>query len=400
MGVVSPVGNDIATFWASLCEGRSGISRITRFDSSAFKTHIAGEVADCGPSDLSPKEINRLDPYSVFALAAADQAMAQSGLDIDREDPDRCGVVIGSGIGGIGTIADEVVRLHEGGPRRVSPFMIPKGLTNMASGNVAIRLGFRGPNKAVISACASSNSCIGEGATLIESGRVDVMIVGGSEAPIVPFALAGYSSMKALSTRNDEPERASRPFDKDRDGFVMSEGAGILVLESEEHAKARGAEILAVVLGMGESCDAYHIVAPRPGGSGGASALRHALNAAQISTQDVDYFNAHGTSTQQNEAEEALGLRAVFGDDMPPVSSTKSMMGHLQGASGAVEAIACILAIRHGIIPPSINFDTPDPECAVNLVANEARDADIEIAVSNSLGFGGHNAALVLKRYG
>ena len=298
------------------------------------------------------------------------------------------------------SIQDEVIRLHEGGPRRVSPLMVPKGLTNMASGSIAIRLGLRGPNKAVVTACSTANHCIGDAIDLIRLGRADIVLAGGTEAPIIPFAVAGFSSMRALSTRNDEPQRASRPFDKDRDGFVMSEGAGILVLESEEHARARGAEILAEAAGLGDSCDAFHITAPMEDGSGSARAIHLALKEAGVNPADVNYYNAHGTSTTLNEPGEAKALRAVFGESMPLVSSTKSMTGHLLGAAGAIEAIASIMAIRDGIIPPNINFETPDPECIVNLVANTARQAKVAIAVSNSLGFGGHNAALVLRRYG
>ncbi len=400
MGVVSPVGNTLRTFWSSLVEGRSGIGPITHFDTENFKTTIAGEAEDCAPEGMTPKEIHRMDRYSVFAIEAADQAWKQSGLDKDRIDLDRSGVVIGSGIGGIGTIAEEVVRLHEGGPRRVSPLMIPKGLSNMASGNVAIRYGLRGPNKAIVTACASANQSIGEAVALIRYGRVDMMLAGGAEASIVAFGVAGFISMRAMSRRNDEPTRASRPFDKDRDGFVMGEGAGVLVLESEEYARARGAEIFAEVVAVGESSDAYHITAPLEDGSGCAKAVQRGLDESRIDPEDVSYFNAHGTSTVLNEIGEAKSLRTVFGEEMPLVSSTKSMTGHLLGASGAIEAIACIMAIREGVIPPSINFDTPDPECAVNLVANEAREADVAIAVSNSLGFGGHNAALVLQQYG
>ena len=399
MGVVSPLGNTLADFWSALVAGRSGIRTITRFDASTFRTKFAGECADVMPVGFAEKDARRLDRYSLFAVEAADQAWRQSGLDINQEDSDRCGCIVGSGIGGIETIQDEVIRMHTGGHRRVSPFMVPKGLANMASGNVAVRLGLRGPNKSVVTACAAGNHCIAEGAIQIRIGRADVMIVGGSEAPIIPFSLAGFSNMKALSTRNDDPQRASRPFDKDRDGFVIAEGAGALVLESEEHAKARGAEIFAEFAGMGESCDAYHITAPREDGSGGASAMRHALRDAGIGPGDVDYFNAHGTSTQHNEAGEAKSLHTVFGPKMPLVSSTKSMTGHLLGAASAIEAIACIQAIRHGIVPPNINFETPDPDCEVNLVANIAREARVEIALSNSIGFGGHNAAIVLRRY-
>lgn len=400
IGVVSPVGNDLDTYWHSLCEGRSGIATITRFDTSAFKVHIAGEAEECVPAGMSPKDIRHHDLYSIFAIEATDQALRHSGLDLDKEDRNRCGVLIGSGIGGIGTITEEVVRLHEGGPRRVSPFMIPKGLLNMASGSVAVRFGLRGPNKAIASACASANHCIGDGAALIIANRADVIVAGGAEAPVVPFGLAGFGAMRALSRRNDEPERASRPFDKDRDGFVVGEGAGIFILESEEHAQARGAEILAEVAALGESCDAYHVTAPRPDGSGAAYSMASALKQARTDPEDIDYINAHGTSTVYNELSEAKALRTVFGEAMPPVSSTKSMTGHLLGAAGAIEAIACVMAIRDGVLPPSINFETPDPECEVNLVANEAREADVAIAMSNSLGFGGHNTTLILRRYG
>ena len=400
MGVVSPLGNDVATYWDNLKSGRSGIRTITRFDASAYRTTFAGQCEDPVPEGFSPKDARRHDVYSLFAIEAADQAWKHAGLDISWEDPDRCGVVIGSGIGGIETIQDEVIIMHDNGPKRVSPFMIPKGLANMASGNVAMRFGLCGPNKSVVTACASANHSLGEAAMQIRSGRADVMLAGGSEAPVTQFGISGFSQMRALSTRNDAPEKASRPFDKDRDGFVMGEGAGVLVLESEAHALNRGAEILAEFAGMGESCDAYHITAPRPDGAGGIKALLHALDDAHINPEDVDYYNAHGTSTPHNEVSEATALRAVFGDNIPLVSSTKSMMGHLLGAAGAVEAIAGVLAIRHGVAPPNINYDTPDPECLVNLVANEAREADIEIVLSNSLGFGGHNAAVVLRRYG
>ena len=400
MGVVSPVGNDVDTFWKSLVEGRSGIVPNTRFDVTDWRTRIAGLAADCAPEGMTPKDIHRQDRYSIFAVEAADQAWRQSGLELSSINADRAGVIIGSGIGGIETIQDEVIRMHEGGPRRVSPLMVPKGLVNMASGNVAIRLGLKGPNKAIVTACSTANHCIGEAADLIRLGRADVMLAGGSEAPINKFSISGFMAMRALSTRNDEPTRASRPFDKDRDGFVIAEGAGILVIESEDHARARGAEILAEVSALGESCDAHHITAPMEDGSGSAKAIRLALDEARLNPDDVDYYNAHGTSTPLNEPGEAKALRLVFGENMPPVSSTKSMTGHLLGAAGAVEAIASIQAIRLGIIPPNINFETPDPECLVNIVANESRRADVAIVVSNSLGFGGHNAALVLRRYG
>lgn len=399
MGVVSPVGNSVAAFWDSLINGRSGIGPTTRFDPVDHRTKISGQAAEVTPAGFTPKDMHRVDRNAVFAVEAADQAWKQSGLDPARIDLDRAGVIVGSGIGGIETIQDEVLRMAEGGPRRVSPLMVPKGLTNMASGTIAIRLGLRGPNKAVVTACSTANHCIGDALDLIRLGRADIILAGGTESPIIPFAMAGFSSMRAMSTRNDDPQRASRPFDKDRDGFVMGEGAGILVMESEEHAKARGAEILAEVAGLGESCDAFHITAPVESGAGSARAIQNALVEAGINPGDVDYYNAHGTSTPLNEPAEAKALRIVFGEKMPLVSSTKSMTGHLLGAAGAIEAVASILAIRHGIIPPNINFETPDPDCTVNLVANTARHVRVAVAVSNSLGFGGHNAALVLRRY-
>ena len=399
MGVVSPVGNEVEHFWNALCEGRSGIRRIERFDTTRYPSQIAGIAEDCAPAGMSPKEIHRMDRYSLFAIEAVDRAWAQAGIDMDREDPFRCGAMIGTGIGGIETITIDVVRLAEGGPRRVSPLMMPKALVNMASGNVAIRLGLRGPNKAVVSACASATHCIGDSANLIRHGRVDVMVSGGAEASVVPFGLAGFAAMKALSCRNDEPERASRPFDLDRDGFVIAEGAGVLVLESEEHARARGTSILGELAGYGESCDAYHVTAPSPDGEGAVAAMRGALDDAGMNPSEVDYFNPHGTSTKYNDAAECLALRKVFGEASPPVSSTKSMVGHLLGAAGGVEAAVCLLSIRDGILHPSINYETPDPECPVNIVANEAQQAKVGAAMSNSLGFGGHNASIVLKRY-
>ncbi len=401
MGIVSPVGNTIDTFWNSLCNGKSGIGRITNFDPTEYKTQIAGQVDEVIPEGYSNKDLNRQDPYSIYAIEASDQAWKDAGLDSykDKLDLDRCGAIIGSGIGGITTIQDEVIRLHEMGPRRVSPMTIPKGISNLGSGNVAIRHGLRGPNKSIVTACASSNHCIGEGADLIRLGRADLMLVGGAEAAICGFSIAGFAAMRAMSTRNDDPERASRPFDKDRDGFVMGEGAGVMVIESEAHAKARGATILAEVGSLGESCDAFHMTAPLADGSGGAKAMFNALKQSQINVEEVSYFNAHGTSTSLNEKGEAQALRTVFGEDMPFVTSTKSMTGHLLGAASAIEGISCVLSIRDGIIPPTINYETPDPECMVNLVANEAREVAVEVAMSNSLGFGGHNASLLLKKY-
>lgn len=398
-GVVSPLGNSVETFWKGLCEGRSGIRRIDRFDPSEYACQIAGMAEDCTPEGMSPKDLRRRDRYTQFALFAADQAWNQAGLDVNRANPERCGAIVGSGVGGFDTIQEQVTVLVQRGPKRVSPMLAPMALINMASSEICIRLGLQGPNRAVVTACATGNHCIADAADAIRMGKADVMLTGGAEATIVPICLAGFSSMKALSRRNDEPERASRPFDADRDGFVMGEGAGILVLESEAHAKARGAEILGEVAGYAESCDAFHVTAPREDGSGAARAMRNALLDARVDPEAVGYFNAHGTSTKYNDLAESRALLTVFGESMPPVSSTKSMIGHLLGAAGAVEAIACLMAIREGVIPPSINYETPDPECPINIVANEARKADVEIAMSNSLGFGGHNSSLILKRY-
>ncbi|MFA6243888.1 MAG: beta-ketoacyl-ACP synthase II [Candidatus Hydrogenedentales bacterium] len=400
MGVVSPLGNDVKTFWTSVCAGKSGIGPLDRYDASALPTQIAGQVEPCAPADIAPKEIRRKDLYSIYALVASDEAWAQSGLDMSREVPERCGAIIGSGIGGITTLIEGHEVFLKEGYRHLSPLTIPKLLINIAAGEVAMRFGLRGPNKSVVSACATGAQCISDAANLIRLGQADVMLAGGSEASLTAFSMGGFCAMKAMSRRNDEPQRASRPFDADRDGFVMGEGAGILVLESEEHAMARGATILGEIAGYGETSDAYHLTAPSPDGSGVAASMRNALNDAKANTSDIAYINAHGTSTKHNDATESTALRTVFGEGMPPVSSTKSMMGHLVGAAGSVEAIICFLAIRDGILPPSINYETPDPECAVNIVANHAREARVDIALSNSLGFGGHNATLVCKRYG
>jgi len=400
MGVVSPVGNTVDQFWSSLCAGKSGVRRIDRWDTSDLGCQIAGMAEDVSPHNLDPKEQRRHSRFTIFAVEAANQAIAQAGLNMDELDPYRAGVLLGSGIGGIDVIYENCVKHAQGGPRRVSPLMIPTGISNMAAGVVAITHNFRGLNKCVVTACASGAHSIGDAADMIRLGKADVMLAGGTEATIIPFGIAGFGAMRALSTgRNDAPETASRPFDLDRDGFVMGEGAGVLVLESEERARARGAEILCEIASMGESCDAYHIAAPREDGATVAAAMKSALQQAGVSPSEVGYFNAHGTSTKLNEAMESKALQLVFGDAMPPVSSTKSMTGHLLGAAGAIEAIACIQAIRTGVIPPNINYDTPDPECVVNLVANEAREQDVAIAMSNSLGFGGHNACLLMRRY-
>ncbi len=399
MGVVSPAGNDLNSFWTALCQGRSCIRRIAHFDPELLTSKIAGVAEDVVPEGMGPKEVRRQSRYTLFALEAADQAWRQAGLDIAREDPFRCGVFVGGGIGGIDSIYENSVKNHTDGPRRVSPFVMPQGLINMAAGLVAIRLGLQGPNRAIVTACTTGTQSLGAAADLIRMGKADVMVAGGAETSVIPFGMAAFCSMRALSTRNDEPERASRPFDAERDGFVMGEGAGVMILESEDHARARGAHIFAELAGMGETCDAHHVTAPSPDGTGAAEAMRAALRQAEMAPDEIGYYNAHGTSTKLNDASEAQSLRLLFGDDMPPVSSTKSMIGHLLGAAGAVEAITCILTMNHGIITPNINYEHPDPECIVNLVANEARETQVNSAMSTSLGFGGHNAAIIFRRY-
>jgi 3-oxoacyl-[acyl-carrier-protein] synthase II len=400
MGVVSPLGNGVEALWDGLTSARSAIRAITGWDTEAFPCKIAGIAEDVVPEGFGKKDLLRQSRFILFAIEAADQAWRQAGLSLDAENPHRCGTIIGSGIGSIEDIYESAIKLPEHGPRRIAPMMLPKGLSNMASGAVAIRLGLMGPNRAIVTACATGSQSIGDAADMIRLGKADVMLAGGSESTIIPFGIGAFAAIRALSTHfNDTPERASRPFDKERDGFVMGEGAGVLVLESEEHARARGAEILGEVAACGESCDAYHVTAPREDGSGAAAAMRAALDEAGLNPGDIDYFNAHGTSTPLNEPGEARALRSVFGEAMPPVSSTKSQMGHLLGAAGAVEAVVCLLAIQRGLFPANINFETPDPDCEVNLVANSPREGRIAIAMSNSLGFGGHNASLILRRY-
>ncbi|MFA7692663.1 MAG: beta-ketoacyl-ACP synthase II [Candidatus Hydrogenedentales bacterium] len=398
LGVVSPVGNNCTTFWDNLVEGRSGI-RAADFVDERTASRIAGMAEDVVPDTMSPKELKRQSRFILFALEAANQAWAQSGLDMNHEDPYRCGVYLGTGIGGIQDIEENALKLHESGPRRVSPLLMIKGLSNMAAGTVAMQFGLQGPNACVVTACATGAQSIIAAANAIRLGQADVMLCGGTEATVIPYGLAAFSSLRALSTRNDAPEQASRPFDRDRDGFVLSEGAGVLVLESEAHARSRGAEILATLAGTAETSDAYHPVAPRPDGSGAAASMRLALQQAGIAPDQVDYCNAHGTSTRLNDVAESLAFLDVFGTDTPFVSSTKSIMGHLLGAAGVVESIACILTIRYNTIHPNINYDYPDPECPINVVGNTAREVLVDIALSNSLGFGGHNATLVFQTY-
>jgi 3-oxoacyl-[acyl-carrier-protein] synthase II len=402
VGAVTPLGNNVKAFWEGLLTGKSGVGLITAFDTTEFPVKIAAEVKDFNPEEyIDKKEVKRTDRFVQFAIAAAKMAVEDAKLDITEENAENVGVYIGSGIGGIATWEEQHRILMEKGPRRVSPFFVPMMIANMASGQVSIALGAKGPNSAAVTACASATHSIGDAFKIIERGIADVMITGGAEAGIRPIALAGFSNAKALSTRNDEPQKASRPFDKDRDGFVMGEGAGVLVLESLEHAKKRGATILAEIIGYGMSADAYHVTQPAPGGEGAARAMIAALKDAEVKPEEVDYINAHGTSTEYNDKFETLAIKQALGEHAykVAVSSTKSMTGHLLGAAGGVEAVACVLSIRDSVVPPTINYETPDPECDLDYVPNEARKMDVNVAMSNSLGFGGHNATIVFKKY-
>ncbi|WP_047151618.1 beta-ketoacyl-ACP synthase II [Aneurinibacillus tyrosinisolvens] len=402
VGAVTPLGNDAKTFWDGLLAGKSGVDLIKAFDTSEYPAKIAAEVKDFNPEDyMDRKEMKRTDRFVQFAMAAAKMAVADAGLNVSEENAENVGVYIGSGIGGLGTWEDQHTVLMEKGPRRVSPFFIPMMIANMASGQVSIMLGAKGPNSAAITACASATHSIGDAFKIIQRGIADVMITGGAEATVRPMAVAGFCSAKALSTRNEEPQKASRPFDLNREGFVMGEGAGVLVLESLEHAQKRGATILAEIIGYGMSADAYHLTQPAPGGEGAARAIGHALKDAAIQPEDVDYINAHGTSTELNDKFETMAIKKAFGDHAYKVaiSSTKSMTGHLLGAAGGVEAVACVLSLRDQVVPPTINYETPDPECDLDYVPNEARKMDVNVVMSNSLGFGGHNATIILKKY-
>ncbi|RNB76386.1 beta-ketoacyl-[acyl-carrier-protein] synthase II [Brevibacillus invocatus] len=402
VGVISPVGNDKETFWNSLLEGKSGIKPVTSFDVTDYPTKIAGEVTDFDPEQyMDKKEIRRTDRFVQFGLAAAKMAVEDSKLEITAENAERVGVYIGSGIGGLSTWEDQHSVLLEKGPRRVSPFFIPMLIANMASGAVSIQFGAKGPTSSAITACATGTNAIGDALRLIQFDHADAMIAGGAEATIRPMAFAGFCSAKAMSTRNDEPEKASRPFDQGRDGFVMGEGAGVVILEELEFAKKRGANILAEVIGYGMSADAFHITSPAPEGDGAARCMRNALKDAGIAPEEVDYINAHGTSTDLGDIAETQAIKAVFGEHAYKlaVSSTKSMTGHLLGATGGIEAIASAYALRDQILPPTINLENPDPECDLDYVPNKARKADVNIVLSNTFGFGGHNATIILKRY-
>lgn len=406
MGIVSPVGTGVEHAWKNILAGKSGVKKITEFEVEDLASQIAGlpvvgtEPGQYNPDAVvDPREQRKLDKVITYGIVAADEAIKDAGLDNYEGDKERIGVSIGSGIGGFNTIYDNCIELHEGGPRRVSPFFIPKGIINMAAGNISIKYGFKGPNISVVTACATGAHSIGEAMRTIKYGDADIMICGGTEGAVSRIALAGFSAMRALSTRNDEPMRASRPWDKNRDGFIMAEGAGVLVLEEYEHAVARGAKIYAEVAGYGMSADAYHITAPAPNGEGGMRAMKSALKDAGLNPSDVDYINAHGTSTGLGDVGELAAVQTLFGDAPVSMSSTKSMTGHLLGAAGAVEAIFCALSIRDGIVPPTINLD--DPEDAVgniDLVPHKAKERKVDVALSNSFGFGGTNASIVLKK--
>lgn len=401
LGWVTPLGNDIDSVWQALLDGKSGAGPITRFDVSDYSTKIGAEVKDFDPEEfIGKKEIRRMDLSEQYAVVAAQIALDDSGVDIEALDLDRAGVVIGSGIGGIGTFEQQHKNLLGGGPGRVSPFFIPMMISNMCAGLVGMRFGFRGPNYATVSACASSSHAIADVMRMIQRGDVDYALAGGAEATITPTSLAGFCSARAMTNRNDEPEKASRPFDVDRDGFLMGEGAGIMALEDEEHAKKRGARIYGELAGAAMTCDAYHMTAPRPDGLGARMAMQNAVKDAGIATDQIDLINTHGTSTGLGDIAETKAIKEVFGAHSKKllVNSTKSMLGHLLGSAGAVEAIATVKSLQDGKAHPTINLDNPDPECDLDYVANTARDADLKYALTNSFGFGGHNVSLLLAR--
>ncbi len=404
MGVITPVGRELETFWNNLLEGRSGIVDISRFDTTGYDCTIAGEVRDFDPKPVfnNPKEHKRTDRFTHLAMAAAKSAMADAGIDMEKVVRERFGVLVSSGIGGLKTLEDQHSALVDKGPDRVSAFTIPMLISNMASGIISMEFGLRGPNMCIVTACATSNNAIGEAWRIIKFGDADIFLAGGSEAAVIPIGLGGFSAMKALSTRNDEPQRASRPFDRDRDGFVIGEGGGVVIVEELEHAKARGAKIYCELAGYGLSGDAYHMTAPPPDGEGAARAMNMALKHARIAPESVDYINAHATSTELGDICETRAIKTVFGEHARnglAISSTKSMTGHLLGGAGAIELAACALAIRDGKIPPTINLDNPDPECDLDYTAHVAKEKRVRVAVNNSFGFGGHNATLVVTEF-
>ncbi len=403
MGVVASLGHNVNDFWANIVAGKCGIEKVSLFDAKDYSCQIGAEVRGWDPAQhMDAKEVRRNDRYTHFGFCAAKQAIADARLDMTKEDADRVGVIIGSGIGGMWTIENQHKVLMERGPRKVSPFMIPALISNMCGGLVAIELGARGPNFGVVSACSTATHAIGESLRMIRSGEADVMVCGGAEAAITPLAYAGFCSMKAMSTNNENPQKSSRPFDLNRDGFIMGEGGAILVIESLEHALARGAHIYCELAGYAATCDAYHITSPDPEGKGLAQSMIKALRDANLEPHQIDYINAHGTSTPYNDKFETIAIKKIFGDHARKVniSSTKSMTGHLLGAAGSIEAIISIKAIETGIVPPTINYETPDPECDLDYTPNVKREAKINTVLTDNLGFGGHNAALVFKRHG
>ncbi len=403
IGAISPLGLDVESTWQSVVNGKSGVAPITRFDASHHETKFAAEVKGFDPeAALGRKDARHMDRFVQFAVVATQQAIADAKLEINDSNRDRIGSIIGTGIGGVGTLVSESETLREKGPRRISPFLIPMILPDTAPGQVAINFGIRGPNLAVTSACATGTNAVGEAYKMIQRGAADVMVCGGAESCIIGVVMAGFNAMTALSTRNDDPQRASRPFDKNRDGFVAGEGSAILILESEAHAKARGARIYAEVLGYGLTNDAYHISAPAENGAGAAKCMKLALDDAGLQPEQIDYLNAHGTSTQLNDKSETAAVKTVFGEAAYnlSISSTKSMHGHLLGAAGAVEAVICVKALQHGIMPPTINYETPDPLCDLDYVPNAARPKPLRTVMSNSFGFGGHNASIIFGKNG
>jgi 3-oxoacyl-[acyl-carrier-protein] synthase II len=402
MGVVASLGHNVNDFWASIVAGKCGIDKVTLFDAKDYSCQIGAEVRGWDPAQhMDPKEVRRNDRYTHFGFCAAKQAIADAKLDMTKEDADRVGVIIGSGIGGMWTIENQHKVLLERGPRKVSPFMIPALISNMCGGLVAIELGARGPNFGVVSACSTATHAIGESLRMIRRGEADVMVCGGAEAAITPLAYAGFCSMKAMSTNNENPQKASRPFDLNRDGFIMGEGGAILVIESLEHALARGAHIYCELAGYAATCDAYHITSPDPDGKGLAQSMIKAMRDANVEPHQVDYINAHGTSTPYNDKFETIAIKKIFGDHARKVniSSTKSMTGHLLGAAGSIEAVISVKAIETGIVPPTINYETPDPDCDLDYTPNVKREAKIDTVLTDNLGFGGHNATLVFRRH-
>lgn len=402
LGVITPVGNDVETYWKNLLDGKSGIGPITHFDATGFDSRIAGEVRDFDPSaEVDRKERRRLDLFVQYALVAGREAIRHARLDLEALDRDRAGIIIGCGIGGIGVAEAQKEVLMSKGPGRVSPFLVPMMIPNMAPGIMAIKYGFRGPNISVVTACASGNNAFADAMRLIQRGDADLMVVGGTESAVTPLAVSGFCSAKALSCRNDDPQHASRPFDRDRDGFVMAEGAGVAVVESLEHAQARGADILAELAGYGMSDDAYHMTSPLPDGSGGARSMELAIRDAGMQPVDIDYINAHGTSTQQGDIGETLAIKRVFGDRarQVPISSTKSMIGHTLGAAGGVEFVAVVKSLMEQTLHPTANLVKPDPECDLDYITEGPRKTTVKNVLTNSFGFGGHNVSLVVKSF-